>query len=218
MTKLGMVSVAVMVAMAGQGCAAHHVFPRGLRRSAPAADRIAFYQRYRRQPPGAPMNVAVESVTVDGVPVEHSEDLVPLVGRRSRVRQHSLVAVQRERRGEWVMGGGFAAAIASSAGSLVLLRAPTNPPVLGNLVVSSIGTAGLIVALVGWFVRGTAAVEHSAAFSAYDDDLLLRLGLCAQPDGSAVDCASPQSVPTNPQALPQSTTVAPAEQPTAAPR
>lgn len=217
MTKLGTASVAVLVAMAGQGCAPHHVFPRGLRRSAPAADRIAFYQRYRRQPAGAPMNVPVESLTVDGVAVEHSEDLVPLVGRRSRVRQHSFVAVQRERRGEWVMGGGIAAAVASSAGSLVLLRAPTNPPELGNIVVSSIGTAGLIVALVGWFVRGTSAAEHSAAFAAYDDDLLLRLGLCAQPDGSAVDCSAPQSAPTNPQTLPQSTTVAPVQHQPAAP-
>lgn len=188
---------------ATQACAPHIVFPRGLTRTAPLADRIAFYERFHSQQRTSLLVYTPNSVapalhrsTVDGQEVYNSEDLVPLVGRRSRVARHSRAAIRGEVRGGWVIAGGGVAMLAGSLSMGLLSRHTGLSGTEGLAVGLSLLGAGSVSALVGWILRLNASAEREAAYDAFDDDLRRRLGLCQRVDLEVVDCAASPRAPT----------------------
>ncbi len=186
-----------------QACAPHVVFPRALPRSAPYVDRLAWYQRFQTQQRTTLIVYSANGAspplhrsTVDGQEIYHSEDLIPLVGRRSRVATHSRAAMRGEIAGGWTMGGGAAGIVLGSA-TMALQRSTGLPrDVTLGVGVSLLGAGGL-AAFIGWMIRQGAAGERGEAFDAFDEDLRRRLGVCLQRSLELVDCDRREQRPTS---------------------
>jgi len=133
----------------------------------------------------------------DGTRVVTPEDLLPAVQPGSVAEREATEFVRIQRRGSWVSGSsaivslvglGLLAPGVVVAGQVDRSGNSTGSPIL--LIVSSVlaGT-GLIGVLVGSGMSGASAPHRVQAFTAFDESLRQRLGICGSED-ETLDCDS----------------------------
>lgn len=207
--------VALALAAALAGCAAHVPLPPAPPPAAPIAERLGYYSQYR---PSATTGLAQFSlngfggystlrgsvdrlVLANGLTVADPEDLLQMVGPDSALAEPARRAARAQSIASAVTWGGFAASV---LGAVVMLSSLGSVDAYDGLGVPfwagfGVGLAGSIASGVGrWALAPAAAAEREAVFVALDGALRARMSLCAR-EGLVVDChAGPAPAPASP--------------------
>ena len=181
--------------MAACGCHAHVPLPLAPPPSAPFAERVRFFRRYRPSATaGAARAPFIDRVVLnDGTTVHDPGDLLPMVGEGSSL--NGLVRRARRARAlaSGLSWGGLAFVAAGGALTLGALRdfPETIDPAIGAGAWIMLG--GAITTLIGMAAFERPAISaREAAFEGLDRALRERMALCV--DGDLVrDCAAPSA-------------------------
>lgn len=184
--------VALALALtAACGCHAHVPLPLAPPPSAPFAERVRFFRRYRPSATaGAARAPFIDRVVLnDGTTVHDPGDLLQMVGERS-----SLNGLVRRARRARALASGFSwggVAIVAAGGALTYGTLRDIPETIDPAIWAGVGIllGGVIVMIVGMAFERPAITAREAAFEGLDHALRERMALCV--DGDLVrDCAA----------------------------